>query len=712
MLLVRWAVEVFESCVVIFIPISIRKQTNRPETILQALAAHLASVVEKSLPSSPVNPTQFHHDKVREYLKAYGYDQEKLLLIILDGLDEAVGFAAYEKTLFPKDPIPNVKLVVSARLTANAPDVRNWLNRLGWNTYGLYAADLTIPALEREGLRDVLQKMGGPLSDLAGDVDMVAQLLRLTLGDPLLVGLYVEDLRRLGDTVACLKPEDLKNLSPGFDGYFRKWFEDQKKLWQDNSVLREKKRLGVLAILACALGPLKAGEIKQLFKIIHDTELGGFSHIIDLLERFVIGNPDADGYTLSHPKLGEFLTSTHNRIVDTAMISNTRQGFLLWGKKTLAGLNERRIKAEAVSEYLLFYHVHHLVYENAPVAEFTALVEDGWRRAWYAYEGGYYGFANNISIALKQVKKAAEGLQKKRNDLKIYYFAEQFRCVFSLSSIHNIGSNISGKLLKLAVECDILSDRQAINLISLKPDQYRCAFDLIEIAGTVQRCNLTKLLEAARNIGDEDLRANALIGLTPHLSEKPESRVVDEALEAIRNIEFEWSRSRALRELAPHLPETLKAKALEVVKNIESEKCRTHALIGLAQYLPEDLKAETLETARNVRDKHYRALALSGLAPHLYKDLKSQVVSEAFEVAQNINGDLYRASVLSYLAPHLSEELKVKAMKYWLETANCLKREDLLKTIPPLINTTKNYIAREEMDKISKTILEISKWWP
>jgi hypothetical protein len=51
-------------------------------------------------------------------------------------------------------------------------------------------------------------------------------------------------------------------------------------------------------------------------------------------------------------------------------------------------------------------------------------------------------------------------------------------------------------------------------------------------------------------------------------------------------------------------------------------------------------------------------------------------------------------------------------MKYWLETANCLKREDLLKTIPPLINTTKNYIAREEMDKISKTILEISKWWP
>jgi hypothetical protein len=64
------------------------------------------------------------------------------------------------------------------------------------------------------------------------------------------------------------------------------------------------------------------------------------------------------------------------------------------------------------------------------------------------------------------------------------------------------------------------------------------------------------------------------------------------------------------------------------------------------------------------------------------------------------------------LAPHLSEELKVKAMKYWLETANCLKREDLLKTIPPLINTTKNYIAREEMDKISKTILEISKWWP
>ncbi|MGD9212937.1 MAG: hypothetical protein PVI90_19285, partial [Desulfobacteraceae bacterium] len=135
MLLVRWAANISENYTVIFIPISIRYQTNRPKTIFQVLAAHLALATEQDLRSTPADPAPFYYDKVNEYMEEYHGD--KPLLVILDGLDEAAGFADYEGNLFPEDQIPNIKLVVSARLTASAPNAKSWLNRLGWNASGI-----------------------------------------------------------------------------------------------------------------------------------------------------------------------------------------------------------------------------------------------------------------------------------------------------------------------------------------------------------------------------------------------------------------------------------------------------------------------------------------------------------------------------------------------------------------------------------------------
>ncbi|MGD9211960.1 MAG: hypothetical protein PVI90_14355, partial [Desulfobacteraceae bacterium] len=645
--------------------------------------------------------------------------------------------------LFSEDQIPNIKLVVSARLTASAPNAKAWLNRLGWNASGIHSDCLIVPPLNREDLINVLEKMGCPLDELVGEVDIITELHRLTLGDPLLVGLYVEDLWDKRDTAASLKPHDLKKLSSGFGGYFHKWFDDQKKLWENKSPLREKDTLGVLAILACALGPLRDSEIIQLIHLIYNRKIYGVFHIIKPLERFVISDPDSDSYTLSHPKLSEFLTSSGNHIVDTAMISDTKKGFLIWGRKTLSRLRENEITTEEV-EYLLFYYTHHLIRENAPIEDFMALVEDGWRRAWYAYEGGYYGFANDITTVLKQVKDAAKNLYKQQHNNKIEFFAEQFRCVYCLSSIRNIGANISGKLLKLAIECNIFSDQQAINLISLKTDPGEYTSSLIEIADTVRVSNLPKLLEAARNISDESSRANALSGLASYLSDD----LKVQALEVARNISDESSRADALIGLVPHLSNDLKRQVFEAASNIGDEWHRAHTLLSLASLLSDDLKVQALEVARNIDDKEYRAKALIDLAPHFSDELKFHVVSEAFEMARNINDKEYRAKALIDFAPHLSDELKFhvvleafeavcdisneknrvdaliclavhlpddlkpQVVKYWLETAVFLKRGELLETAIPLINTIKNYISREDISKIFKIIHEVSKWWP
>jgi hypothetical protein len=51
-------------------------------------------------------------------------------------------------------------------------------------------------------------------------------------------------------------------------------------------------------------------------------------------------------------------------------------------------------------------------------------------------------------------------------------------------------------------------------------------------------------------------------------------------------------------------------------------------------------------------------------------------------------------------------------LKYWLESAPYLKRDELLETMTPLINATTNLIAKEDLIKIFKTIVEVSQWWP
>lgn len=42
--------------------------------------------------------------------------------IQIDGLDEGAGLSSFYERLFPRDSLKSVKLIVSARLTASAPD--------------------------------------------------------------------------------------------------------------------------------------------------------------------------------------------------------------------------------------------------------------------------------------------------------------------------------------------------------------------------------------------------------------------------------------------------------------------------------------------------------------------------------------------------------------------------------------------------------------
>jgi len=174
-----------------------------------------------------------------------------------------------------------------------------------------------LETINREGVLNLLLEMGVPINQLTAEPEIVYKLHELSEGEPLLLGLYVEDLWQLGTVDKTLTIEDLKHLTPGFAAYFRDWIERQKRIWQlertEGAEIDEPTMYGYLAILACAYGRLTATDLGEVARRSYGiasrlpTDVALYP-----LRRFVIGTSaqtcdQHTGYVLSHPKLGVFL---------------------------------------------------------------------------------------------------------------------------------------------------------------------------------------------------------------------------------------------------------------------------------------------------------------------------------------------------------------------------------------------------------------------
>lgn len=217
-LLVRWKQQLSsrKDIAVVFVPISIRYSTNLASVVFTALTAQLAKL-NGDPPLDPNTPISILQGIMMTYL-AHPLSDGRKLLVILDGLDEAADWSTGPH-LFPSNPTKGLRIVVSARFLAGDFDALPWLRKLGWDKVGISSTP-KLENLSMDGIADVLLQMGFPLADLSRNIDIVQELFRLSEGDPLLVHLYVEDLWRRGDKAARLRPEDLKAISPGLEGYF------------------------------------------------------------------------------------------------------------------------------------------------------------------------------------------------------------------------------------------------------------------------------------------------------------------------------------------------------------------------------------------------------------------------------------------------------------------------------------------------------------
>jgi hypothetical protein len=637
-LLVRWMTTLRArqpDFPVAFVPVSTRFNTNLESVTFGALAAQLARLLGEEVPADPNTPGQVWRSMVSGYLRRPA--PQGRLLVILDGVDEAASWDV-DGSLFPLDPPPGLKILVSARLTAHRPRPEDWQRALAWERRNPYRLEL--PALDRPGLRDVLEKMGVPLDELARQPFIVEELHRLTGGDPLLVNLYVSDLWQKGEAVRRLRPEDLRSLRPDYEGYFDRWWEDQRRLWGSQQPLREKAVRELLNLLSAALGPLRAEDLLRLA----DPALGLDSWMLEEslrpLARFVVQS--GQGYVFAHPRLAEYFWNK----LTAAEREGLERRFREWGGRVLSDLGEGRLLPRDAPPYLVRYYRAHLERAAAPLAEFRPLVETRtWAEAWEALEGSFGGYLGDVQAFWQRA--AAENRRAAKENQPAPHLGAEIRCALIEASLHSLAANLPPELPALLVQHGLWTPRQALTYVCQNPDERNRAEALKKLLPSLSPELLPEALDIAREIGYEKYRANALTALAERLP----SELLPEALAAAREIESDWDCVYVLTVLAARLPPELLPEALATAKEIKSEWVRADVLTSLAKRLPQ-VWPEALAAAREIKDANDRARALTALAERF-----PEVLPEALAAAREIKDANDRARALTALAERFPEVL-------------------------------------------------------
>jgi len=503
-LLVRWLERLRQRAPdlpVVFVPVSLRYETASQAVFFAALAARLAHLFGEKVPADLNQAPAIWRGMVSGYLSRPAPNGR--LLVVLDGLDEATDWQA-GPDLFPFQPPPGLRIVVSARYLAGERGPEGWLRRLEWDRHRL-ARPLDLDPLTREGVAEVLQNMGFPLDELGRRVDIVAELHRLSEGDPLLVRLYVDDLREKGEAAARLQPEDLRSLRPGLEGYFDRWWEDQRKQWGEKAPLKEPAVREVLNLLAAALAPLGQEDLLALSGL--DTWT--LAEALRPLARLVVGDGKQHGYAFSHPRLGQYFWEK----LSQGERQTLERRFLDWGLKCVERLCGGEMAPREVSPYLVRALGGHLTRAGAGPEDWLRLVHGAWAGANEALEGAYSLFLHDVTRAWWAC--AAADREATARGEPAPYLGGEVRCALVEASLHSLAGNIPPALLAALVEKGVWTPAQGLAYARQVPDPGQRAEALEELAPHLPPDLLEQALAAAREIEWESARAKALAALAP-----------------------------------------------------------------------------------------------------------------------------------------------------------------------------------------------------
>lgn len=539
-LVVRWIEQLPADVARAFVPISIRAATNSPGIFYPALASRLGAILQKPLPPPSVDAIASARERVLEYFSEFT-DPDHPCVVVIDGLDEAAGWEL-DESILPADPPAGLRIVVSARQLAGDDREKDWLRRLGWNSSSANAQSREVQPLSRQGTADVLLSMGDPLAHLIDKESIVDELYRLSdRGDPLLLSLYVEDLSRSPEEATHIRPEDLRARKPGFEDFFRNWYEQQQKAWRALPQPPDPALIDtILATLACAMGPLLLSDISALLDRILPVRVAAVTlTTLKPLERFIIGHAgrwdtpwaygtDAggQGFVLSHPRLADYFREDY--FANTSLIPDVEAAFRDWGRSAAYQEPGKRAAEASVPRYVLLYYLQHLEKDPAtPLARYRELAEDRWRLAWRAAEGGYGTFAAQMSLCWRRLHDAHRADPESMTEPYIG-LAGLIHIGLCISSVRSIGTNIPPNFIAEMVRQGFLTAREAILMARNRDRDYQRGAILAALAGVADPVPAT--LDAIAAETDEIHEARIFTDVLLAIAERSERNAASDVL--------------------------------------------------------------------------------------------------------------------------------------------------------------------------------------
>ena len=467
---------------VLFVPVSNRFHTNRPDVVLPALAAELSAVLGVTVEFPAVGAVEAYRDILVELLDRFTGTERRCLLVI-DGLDETL-LAGWElgRALLPAAPPLELRILVTARRLAGDAGAAGWRTRLGWGLADV--TELDLGALARPSVATLLARI--TLEERPGLADrdlseLTYQVFRLSdEGDPLLVELYATDIRdalRSGLDDTRVIGAQLSRRSAGLRGYFENWMQERHQSFSASDTIRLvplEVAEATLVLLASALGPLRHDELVALLqRVIPDETIPPRMDLLRPLARFILGDGETIGYTLGHPRFTVFLLE--EQYVGTPLLERATAAFLEWGDEVIdeLALGHRRL----VANYLLAWYPWHLLRDPAiEPARLSRLLSRAWVEA-SRIGGGEAGFALAAQAVLDRLLESID--QAAGTDAVALGAA--LRASLFLASLREAANFSDPSLLSLAFEAGVLDQGAIEARLPLLPSVPRVEL-LLELA--------------------------------------------------------------------------------------------------------------------------------------------------------------------------------------------------------------------------------------
>ncbi|MGC4099005.1 MAG: hypothetical protein QM706_17990 [Nitrospira sp.] len=412
-------------------------------------------------------------------------------------------------------------------------------------------------------------------------------------------------------------------------------------MWGKDKPWLEKHVRTVRSLLAGALGPLFMTNMQALNP---ELESDYIVDALDVLQRFIIGDNQFQGYTFSHPKLGQFFWESLTPSEQTQVEGR----FLGWCSETfqefIAGKHDPKKKAE-VPAYAVRNYGAHLTRAQRPIEDWLPLIHhQAWAQAWFSVEGAYGGYLQDVNRVWEQCKlldrRAVEATSKAS------YLGKQIRCGLIEASLQSLTLKIPPELIGPLVRDRVWSLSQVWATIYQMPSEYQQSKAVIGLIPYLEDEQLFEVLLIVQKIKEEQYRILILCELAHYMPE-----AIGEAFSVVWELKHRGDYIFRLCDLAEFLPKKELMQILAVARGIERREDCIYLLCNLAKRLPKEELWQVLAVAQEIENEGYLTQILNALTQG-----EPEKVGDALALVYKIQNEWDQANMLLLLAQHLPEE--------------------------------------------------------